>query len=315
MRRRRTAAPLLAFGVAVLLLVSACGATAQAHRRPRSPRPIARAGSLAHVPGALTDLPRQGSGWLLSEHFYSPALHREAGYLIYLPPGYSPLHRYPVYYLLHGMPGQPHVFITLANLDVRLDALLAAHRVQPMILVFPDGRIGGSVQSDSEWANTPAGAYENAVLDVVANVDARFSTIPRRSARVIAGFSAGAYGAVNIALHHLSVFGGVQAWSGYYLQTATGVFAHATPAQLAANSPLDEVRGLGRRLRAEPLRVVLLTGRDDSSAAQQGPMAAALRADGSTVTAAEYPGGHQWGVWYPRLNAMLINASEDFRAG
>ncbi len=30
-----------------------------------------------------------------------------------------------------------------------------------MILVFPDGRIGGSTYSDSEWANTPAGSYES----------------------------------------------------------------------------------------------------------------------------------------------------------
>ena len=311
-RRVGLGGPLLGFALTIALLAAACGATAQAHH---APRPVARAGSLARIPGALTDLPRQGAGWLLSESFASAALHRRAAYLIYLPPGYSASHRYPVDYLLHGMPGQPHVFITLANLAVRLDALLAAHRIRPMILVFPDGRIGGAVQSDSEWANTAAGAYENEVLNVVANVDARFSTEARRSGRVIAGFSAGGYGAVNIALHHLAVFGGVQAWSGYYRQTRTGVFAHATAAQLAANSPLDTVRTLGSQLRRYPLRVVLFTGRDDGSAAQQAPMAAALRADGSTVSAREYSGGHQWGVWYPRLDAMLVDASQDFGAG
>ena len=59
---------------------------------------------------------------------------------------------------------------------------------------------------------------------------------------MIAGFSAGAYGATNIALHHLGVFGSLQSWSGYYLETRSGVFAHASRPTLAYNSPLDYVR-------------------------------------------------------------------------
>ena len=102
-----------------------------------------------------------------------------------------------------------------------------------MILVFPDGRIGGSVYSDSEWANTPSGDYESYVLNVVHDVDARFSTLPDRADRVIGGFSAGAYGAINIALHHLSDFASVQVWSGYFTETRSGVFAHASRATLA----------------------------------------------------------------------------------
>ena len=47
-----------------------------------------------------------------------------------------------------------------------------------MILVFPDGRIGGSTYSDSEWANTPSGDYESYVIDVVHDVDHRFATLP-----------------------------------------------------------------------------------------------------------------------------------------
>jgi hypothetical protein len=39
-------------------------------------------------------------------------------------------------------------------MDVRLDNQLSESHLKPMILVFPDGRIGGSVYSDSEWANT-----------------------------------------------------------------------------------------------------------------------------------------------------------------
>ncbi|HLJ03508.1 MAG TPA: alpha/beta hydrolase-fold protein [Solirubrobacteraceae bacterium] len=259
----------------------------------------------------LVQLPRAGTGRLLDVRFYSPALRRMAGYTVYLPPGYSPARRYPVYYLLHGMPGQPHVFVTIANMDVRLDNQLSLGTLQPMILVYPDGRIGGRILSDSEWANTPAGGYESYVLDVVRNVDQRFSTLPYRQDRVIGGFSAGAYGAINIALHHLAIFGSVQVWSGYFTQSPTGVFAHSSRAVLRYNSPLDYVRTVGPELAARGLRVFMFVGRDDSSSVQLLPMVDALRTWGATVQYAIYPGGHDWSVWYPRLNQMLILASRD----
>ncbi|HEX8976961.1 MAG TPA: alpha/beta hydrolase-fold protein [Solirubrobacteraceae bacterium] len=245
-------------------------------------------------------------------HFYSKALHRNYDYLIYLPPHYDPAHhRYPVYYLLHGSPGRPQVFTSIAGMGTRMDNLVRRHRMAPMILVFPDGRINGSINSDSEWANTSAGRYESYVIDVVHNVDQRFATEAKRSARVIAGFSAGAYGAANIALHHPNVFGNLQAWSGYYRQTRTGVFANATAQQLAANSPAQYVSGLRGPLSANPLRAFLFTGRDDNASPQVAPMALALARAGARVTYALYKGGHDWQLWHAQVNRMLIMASRD----
>lgn len=256
-------------------------------------------------------LPRAGKGRLLNVRFYSRALHRRAFYLVYLPPGYTSSRHYPVFYLLHGMPGRPQVYIDIANMDVRLDNQLSEGHLRPMILVFPDGRIGGSTYSDSEWANTPSGHFEDYVLNVVSDVDGRFSTLPDRQDRVIGGFSAGGYGAINIALHHLSAFGNVEVWSGYFTETHTGVFAHASKPDLKYNSPIDYVRGLRKELAFEPLRVFMFVGRDDDDSAQIVPMAGALQRARASVTYAIYSGGHDWSVWYPRLNQMLILASQD----
>ena len=259
----------------------------------------------------LVQLRRAGTGRLEEVHFYSPALHRRAEYLAYLPPRYSARRRYPVYYLLHGAPGKPRVFVDIANMDVRLDNQLSLGHLRPMILVYPDGRIGGSTFSDSEWANTPSGDFEGYVIEVMHNVDQRFATIARRQDRVIAGFSAGAYGAMNIALHHLSDFANVQSWSGYFTQTRTGVFARAGGATLGYNSPLDYIGRLRQRLASDPLRVYMFVGRGDGSSAQQLLMARALLAAGAQVEYRFYPGGHDWSVWYPRLNQMLDLASAD----
>ncbi len=259
----------------------------------------------------IVNLPRAGTGRLLDVSFFCRALQRRTDYLVYLPPGYSSSRRYPVYYLLHGMPGQPRVFVDIANMDVRLDNQLSLGHIRPMILVFPDGRIGGSTYSDSEWANTPSGDYESYVVDVVRNVDRRFSTIDDRRGRVIGGFSSGGFGAINIALHNLSLFANVQVWSGYFTETRTGVFAHASRATLAANSPIDEVARLDRQLLADPLRVYMFAGRDDRLAAHMPAMARALATRRVRVSWRFYPGGHDWSVWYPQLNGMLERASWD----
>jgi enterochelin esterase-like enzyme len=256
-------------------------------------------------------LPHAHRGQLVDIDFYSAALGRKADYLAYLPPGYGGGQRYPVYYLLHGSPGRPKVFIDIASMDVRMDNLISQHRMRPMILVMPDGRIGGSAMSDSEWANTPAGQFESYVLNVVADVDHRFATLPDRHDRVIAGFSAGAYGATNIALHNPSVFAGLQSWSGYYLQTRSGVFRHAGRATLAYNSPLDYVHRLSPALRADPMRAFLLVGRDDDDSPQTPLMAGALAKAGAGVSYALYPGGHDWQLWHSHIDQMLILASRD----
>jgi enterochelin esterase-like enzyme len=262
-------------------------------------------------------LPHARRGHLQTVHFYSPALHRVADYIVYTPPGYDTdtVHRarYPVYYLLHGSPGRPVVFTDIAQLPVRMDNLISQHRMRPMILVFPDGRIGGSVYSDSEWANTPSGDFASYVIGVVHDVDHRFRTLARRDERVIAGFSAGAYGATNIMLHNVRTFANLQSWSGYYIETRSGVFAGGDAATLAANSPLDYVHRLKALIARDPVRAFLFVGRDDDDSPQTGPMAAALAAAGASVTWALYHGGHDWQLWHAHLDRMLILASRDTR--
>lgn len=262
------------------------------------------------APVALVAGARKGR--LVKVHFQSRALGRVADYYAYLPPVYdAAARRYPVYYLLHGSPGRPDAYLAIAHLGTRLDNLIAEQRMRPMILIFPDGRIGGSTFSDSEWANTPVGNFESYVLEVVRDVDRRFATIAHRGARVIAGFSAGGYGATNVALHNLPVFGNLQSWSGYYRASRHGVFAHATAAQLANNSPLDYVRALRRQLAVDPLRAFLFVGRDDDVSPQTEPMAHTLAARGASVSYALYHGGHDWQLWHAHLNQMMILASAD----
>ena len=242
-------------------------------------------------------------------HFFSAALRREADYMVYLPTGYNPERRYPVFYLLHGMPGRPEDFVTITGINVRLDNLISRRQIEPMILVFPDGRVKGSTLSDSEWANTPTGPYEDYVLEVVADVDARFPVIADRNARLIGGYSSGSLGALNIALQHPDLFASVQAWSGPFVESKTGPFAHASRAEIEAWSPLYYAAGLGTEIARYPMQAFLYGGRQDGWSWPLPHMAAALAHAGVSVQWAFYPGGHDWQLWEAHVSQMLVIAS------
>jgi enterochelin esterase-like enzyme len=295
--------------------LSTCGASASPRRRAAAPGDAGSAdpaNGAPIAPALETRVDRETGGTLTTVHFYSRALRKRADYLVYLPAGYSPADRLPVFYMLHGMPGKPVAFTVNANVEVKLERLIRRGRLRPMILVFPDGRIDDRTATDSEWANTPSGNYEDYVMDVVKDVDQRFATLPDRQDRAIAGLSAGAYGAINVGLHRDSTFGLIQVWSGYFVETHNGVFADADRAVMAYNSPLDYVRTMRRTLRRFPLRIFIYGGLDDPETAEIPVMAAALKAEGADASWAVYPGGHSWKTWTPHVDQMLIMASHDF---
>ena len=151
---------------------------------------------------------------------------------IYLPPAFQPAHRYPVVYLLHGLPGAPSEFVSGTNFVSWADTEIGNGAVEPFIAVMP---AAGSRQSyGGEWA----GPWEHALVDgVVPFVDHTLPTIAAPRARILAGLSAGGYGALDIGLRHPDVFGTLESWSGYFTPLRDGPFKNASPKVLDANNP------------------------------------------------------------------------------
>jgi len=78
---------------------------------------------------------------------------------VYLPPGYDPTQRYPVVYLLHGMPGSPTEYLDGTQLPEFADQAIADRVVRPFIAVIPAA--GTKRGYNGEWA----GPWERAVVD------------------------------------------------------------------------------------------------------------------------------------------------------
>jgi enterochelin esterase-like enzyme len=151
---------------------------------------------------------------------------------VYLPPGFDESRRYPVVYLLHGMPGSPSEYLAGTQLPAFADVAITNHVVRPFIAVIPAA--GEDRAYNGEWA----GPWERGLVQqTIPWVDRWLPTIAARTGRVIAGLSAGGYGAADIGMRHPGMFGAIESWSGYFKPLHDGPFKGADRAELAANDP------------------------------------------------------------------------------
>ncbi len=239
---------------------------------------------------------------------------------VFLPPGYfqHPKERYPVYYALHGTPGELMDFDYVLDMGVTEDVLVAQHKIRPMLIVSPTG--AASPFADDEWANGVRRDEAWATYlsrDIVGAIDRRFRTIPSGADRAIAGLSEGGYGALNIAIHNPGEFRVVESWSGYMLaERVLGVWgAHPSAALLAYNSPLLQVRRVARVLKHDRTYFWFYCGNGDPLATQNVLFGRTLHSLALPYELQVRPGGHTWKLWRSMVDGALIAASERFGHG
>ena len=147
--------------------------------------------------------------------YYSKTVGVNRKAITYTPPGYSKNKRYPVLYLLHGIGGDEKEWLNGAKPQLILDNLYAAGKLEPMIVVMPNGRamkddrpIGNVMAKDKVEAFS---TFEKDLLnDLIPFVEKKFKVYSDREHRAIAGLSMGGGQSLNFGLGNLQTF----AWVG-----------------------------------------------------------------------------------------------------
>jgi len=135
--------------------------------------------------------------------------------LIYTPPGYSEKTKYPVLYLLHGIGGDEKEWYKGGQPQVILDNLYAEGKLQPMIVVLPNGRAMKDDRAtgnifDKEKVEAFATFEKDLLNDLIPYVEKKYSVLKDREHRAIAGLSMGGGQSLNFGLGNLDQF----AWVG-----------------------------------------------------------------------------------------------------
>ncbi|EFM11270.1 putative esterase [Paenibacillus curdlanolyticus YK9] len=149
--------------------------------------------------------------------FYSEALGQNMRMNVYLPPDYEAKEKYPVLYVLHAYKlNEDHWFQAL-HITEQADTLIAAGKIEPMIIVAPEIDNSWGMNSADEkkiWLGDPTdpgawyeGRYEDYVTkDVVGYIDGHFKSDKSRNSRYIGGTSMGGYAALHIGFRNTQLF-------------------------------------------------------------------------------------------------------------
>lgn len=139
------------------------------------------------------------AGEIRREMLASKHLAQDLPFLVYVPDGYASSGlNYPVLYLLHGFGDNERAWVERGSIREKMDRLIAARIIPPALIVMP-----GCAQC--WWADGGGGkdlaesAFWNELVPAVAS---RYRTLEAREGRVVAGLSAGGYGAVRFALKY-----------------------------------------------------------------------------------------------------------------
>ncbi len=137
---------------------------------------------------------------------------------VYTPPGYSKDTRYPVLYLLHGIGGNEREEWAKGGVaNVVLDNLIAGKKIEPMIVVLPNGNATTNT-ADGGFGRGGAGGFggwgkpfeDDLIKDIIPFIESHYSVKADREGRALAGLSMGGGQSLNIGLANLDTF----AWVG-----------------------------------------------------------------------------------------------------
>ena len=236
---------------------------------------------------------------------YSPAVDGRLHLAIYLPADYATsAKRYPVVYFLHGLPASSTAYEGSSFLADALD-----RTGRQAIIVAPQGaRDNDSDPEYLDWG--PGRNWQTAITrDIVRYVDLHLRTIANRRGRAIVGLSAGGYGAVLLALHHLQSFSVIESWSGYFHPTNPAGTAALDLGSTNANvhaSAHTFVSTLRQSFARNPTFFGFYVGRADQRFHDEN-VQLDRELDRARVghVFRVYPGGHRQSVWESHAAAWL----------
>jgi S-formylglutathione hydrolase FrmB len=240
-------------------------------------------------------------------------------YNVVLPPGYdlksSAQTRYPVVYLLHGLDGSAHDWVSS---HVHLADYAARYS---MIIVVPEGKDGW--YTDGVAPNEKFESYF--VEELLPDVQKRFRTVESREARAIAGLSMGGYGALKFGLKYPDRFAFAASMSGalaaaswvtempmsaFIKPSISHVFGAADSPVRASNDIYRIVREMPKERVASLPYVYLDCGTEDPFFSNNRDFAALLVEKKIPHEYREVPGDHSWRYWDRQVQEILKIAAQ-----
>jgi enterochelin esterase-like enzyme len=238
--------------------------------------------SYVFVPGPAADFMADAAvphGVWGTVRYFSNVEQTERQMQVYTPPGYNhDNRRYPVLYIMHGTGGNDTDWIVNMRANYIMDNLIAKGMVVPMIVVMPDGNVGGSLHYLRDFPEELMGS-------IIPAIEENFRTAPGPKNRALAGLSRGGRWTMATLVKYPGYFAyvGVLA-ANYDVTTEPDVYT----VELLDNPAIN---------KGTKLLWITVGDKTDISYDRTHAMLALLDEHGVNYTFVQGTGGHVWGVW------------------
>lgn len=251
---------------------------------------------------------------MTAERISSVALGRDFPFVVYLPDGYERGDlRYPVLYLLHGAGGDETAWVKDGGIKATADQLMRSGEIPQAIIVMP-GCYG------CWWVDGAVEKAETAFWgELVPQIQRRYRTIETRGGRMVAGLSAGGYGAVRFAMRYPDRIVAAAALSpAVYAETPPAISsARVQPPFLKTDGSFDDAAWKARNYpslidwyfgQKNKVAFFLVSGDNDRYGIAFETVALFKRLYGHQPELAELrivDGDHSWAIWARSIGAAM----------
>ena len=242
------------------------------------------------VPGeeewaGLAGVPHGG----VTRHVYpSSVTGRYEVCLVYTPPSYTPEKKYPVLYLQHGYGENETGWVYQGHVARIADRLLAAGDMQEMLIVMGNGMVQADAQQHDRML------FPQVLLsDLIPFIETRYSVLPDKWHRAMAGLSMGSFQTSFTTLTHPELFGYAGVFSGFLRSIRGGSNDHL--ALLSDSFLFNQSFRVFYRAMGTGDQFFDTFLEDDRL----------LQDKGLNMIRETFPGGHDWGVWRRCIHSFL----------
>ena len=217
-------------------------------------------------------------------YYHSKTLKTTRRLHVWTPAGYEKsVEKLPVLYLIHGGGDTDLAWPTVGCAGNILDNLLAENKMQPMIVVMPNG----SIATENLMDEVPLFA-KDLMNDIIPYIEANYRVLTDKDHRALAGLSMGGMETLEAGLNHYKEFGYLWVLSSGWFETNKKMYAErSTYLKTIAQDFNHTVHALH----------FTQGGPEDIAYNNCKAMLKLFDAAGINYKYSEAPGGHTWYTW------------------
>ncbi len=258
--------------------------------------------SMVEIPGTpplLTEFTDVPHGTVRRMIYPSVSVGRSRPVMIYTPPGYESSNdqTYPLVVLLHGYGDDETAWTDVGRAHLIADNLIAAGRIEPVIIVMPYGHpepIQLSERPENYFQRNNDLYEKDITKDLLPYLEERFHVRTDAAGRSIVGLSMGGGHALDTGLRNIDKFSSIGAFSAATPELETPALLQQYPSLSGTDPVANTLRHLWIPIGDKDF----LLERNDKFVEQ-------LRTAGVKYDYVKTEGGHEWKLWRDYLPQFL----------